>query len=192
MRWIEKPAELQPRELSELIKELSFIDALFLMRRLAQCPQVSVERGCREGIDAHLRSRRTELGGLLIGRAFMPNADLPADWGCVVLVQDFVPSEECRTTGVSLAMGTEVWDRARERLGECMVVGWYHSHPSLGAFFSGTDRWTQRHFFNRPYSIGLVIDPIRGEEAWFVGPEATPLPGRPLEGIARRRSIRRL
>jgi proteasome lid subunit RPN8/RPN11 len=82
-------------------------------------------------------------------------------------------------------MGTEVWNRARERLGDRIVVGWYHSHPNLGAFFSGTDRRTQRHFFNRPYSVGLVIDPVRGEEAWFVGPEATPLPGRPLEAIIR-------
>ncbi len=42
-----------------------------------------------------------------------------------------------------------------------MVVGWYHSHPNLGAFFSGTDRATQRAFFNRPYSVGLVVDPVR-------------------------------
>jgi len=78
---------------------------------------------------------------------------------------------------VSLAMGTEIWDRARDLMARAgsMVVGWYHSHPNLGAFFSGTDRATQRAFFNRPYSVGLVVDPVRGEEAWFVGPASTPL-----------------
>jgi hypothetical protein len=56
-----------------------------------------------------------------------------------------------------------------------MVVGWYHSHPNLGAFFSGTDRKTQRSFFSQRYSLGLVADPVRSEEAWFVGPDATAL-----------------
>lgn len=188
VRWIEKPGDIQPRQLSELVRELSFVDAIALVRRLPQSAQVTLERSCRERIAAHLKTRRTELGGLLIGRAFAPDADFPGDWGHAVWVEDFVPSEEFRTSGVSLEMGTEVWNRAREHLTarERMVVGWYHSHPNLGAFFSGTDRRTQRHFFNQPYSIGLVMDPVRGEEAWFVGPEAIPLPGRPLEVITRR------
>jgi proteasome lid subunit RPN8/RPN11 len=56
-----------------------------------------------------------------------------------------------------------------------IIVGWYHSHPKLGAFFSGTDRATQRAFFNHPYSVGLVVDPWRNEDAWFLGPEAASL-----------------
>ena len=59
-----------------------------------------------------------------------------------------------------------------------MVVGWYHSHPNRGAFFSGTDRRTQRALFTQSYSIGLVIDPVRGEEAWFWGPDSIPLSAR--------------
>jgi proteasome lid subunit RPN8/RPN11 len=67
-------------------------------------------------------------------------------------------------------MGTEVWDRARDEVSDgIQVVGWYHSHPNIGAFFSGTDRKTQRAFFNHPYSVGLVIDPVRDDSAWFVG-----------------------
>jgi len=59
--------------------------------------------------------------------------------------------------------------------GHTITVGWYHSHPDLGAFFSQTDRATQRAFFNAPYSVALVIDPIRNEEAWFVGAESSRL-----------------
>ena len=102
---------------------------------------------------------------------------VPDRWGPLVSIDGFLASETCRTSGVSLAMGTEIWDRARDLMARTgsMVVGWYHSHPNLGAFFSGTDRATQRAFFNRPYSVGLVVDPVRGEEAWFVGPASTPL-----------------
>jgi proteasome lid subunit RPN8/RPN11 len=54
------------------------------------------------------------------------------------------------------------------------VVGWYHSHPGLGAFFSHTDRRTQQAFFAHAYSVGWVVDPLRGESAWFVGPRSLP------------------
>ncbi|MCG3201208.1 MAG: hypothetical protein NFCOHLIN_01074 [Gammaproteobacteria bacterium] len=53
-----------------------------------------------------------------------------------------------------------------------MVVGWFHSHPNLGAFFSGTDRSTQRKFFGHEYSLGYVIDPIRDEHAYFLGADS--------------------
>jgi proteasome lid subunit RPN8/RPN11 len=117
------------------------------------------------------------MGGLLIGRAYVAGDALPDSWGPMVTVERFVPSETFRSSPVSLAMGTEIWSRARSMMARDggMVVGWYHSHPNLSAFFSGTDRATQRAFFNRPYNVGLVIDPVRDEEVWFVGPDSASL-----------------
>ncbi|GGA51374.1 hypothetical protein GCM10010981_45960 [Dyella nitratireducens] len=57
-----------------------------------------------------------------------------------------------------------------------LVVGWFHSHPNLGAFFSGTDRKTQRDFFFHPYSTGYVVDPVRDEHAFFLGAESFQIP----------------
>lgn len=180
MHWVEKAPDIQSERLSTLIRQLSFVDALVLVRRLGARPQISLEQSCREALSAHLKSRATEMGGLLIGRAFAADPEFPTTWSYFIHVETCVPSEEFRTSSVSLMMGTEVWDRARVHLGKRLVVGWYHSHPNLGAFFSGTDRRTQRHFFNRPYNVGLVMDPVREEEAWFVGPEAMPVLERPL------------
>jgi len=88
----------------------------------------------------------------------------------VIAVADFARSVEYDSTGVSLRMGTDVWESARMKAGaDDSVIGWYHSHPNLGAFFSGTDRRTQRAFFNHPHCVGLVIDPVRNEEKWFIG-----------------------
>jgi hypothetical protein len=182
MRWADQYSDAQPRQLQEFLGGLSFIDGLVVLRQLTRCSLVIVAEICRKGIATHLKSRQTELGGILIGRAFSSDNRLGRIYGKhVILLEDFVPSEKFESTGVSLAMGTEVWNRVSERLGDRMVIGWYHSHPNLGAFFSGTDRRTQRHFFREAYSVGLVIDPIRNEEAWFIGPEATPLPCSPLE-----------
>ena len=56
------------------------------------------------------------------------------------------------------------------------MIGWYHTHPNLGAFFSGTDETTQRSFFNQSYSLGLVIDPARCEKKIFFGASSEEYP----------------
>ena len=75
-------------------------------------------------------------------------------------------------------MDTAVWAHARQACSDNneVVIGWYHSHPNLGAFFSGTDRYTQRHFFQHEHCLGLVVDPIRHDEKWFVGPDLVEYP----------------
>ena len=45
------------------------------------------------------------------------------------------------------------------------IVGWYHSHPSLGCFVSSIDFATQKRFQALfPDAVGLVIDPSPPEE----------------------------
>ncbi|CDJ61250.1 26S proteasome non-ATPase subunit, putative [Eimeria maxima] len=43
-----------------------------------------------------------------------------------------------------------------------MVVGWYHSHPGFGCWFSGTDVNTQQSFEQlNQRAVGVVVDPIQ-------------------------------
>jgi len=43
-----------------------------------------------------------------------------------------------------------------------VVVGWYHSHPGFGCWFSATDMNTQQSFEQlNPRAVGVVIDPIQ-------------------------------
>merc|ERR1712178_483861 len=43
-----------------------------------------------------------------------------------------------------------------------MVVGWYHSHPGFGCWFSGVDVNTQQSFEQlNPRAVGVVVDPIQ-------------------------------
>jgi hypothetical protein len=49
-------------------------------------------------------------------------------------------------------------------------------NPGLGAFFSETDRKTQRAFFNHAYCLGWVIDPASDDEKWFLGARCEQLP----------------
>ena len=118
---------------------------------------------------AHLRAHDVEQGGLLVGQAF---AD-PRDGSVAhVRVLRCAAAQAAHGTAFSLRMESGVWLAAQSLLapGE-LIVGWYHSHPGLTAFFSDTDRQTQRAFFNHPYSVGWVIDPVGGDEALFLGAE---------------------
>ena len=123
---------------------------------------------------AHVGDSVPERGGLLIGEPIVKEAGdtLPV----LVHVRAAAAGIDDEATSTSLRLHTGVWDAARAALqpGEC-VVGWFHSHPGFGAFFSGTDRHTQRGFFHHPFSLGWVIDPRRREQAWFVGPESRAL-----------------
>merc|ERR1719197_140464 len=43
-----------------------------------------------------------------------------------------------------------------------MVVGWYHSHPGFGCWFSGVDINTQQSFEQlNARAVGVVVDPIQ-------------------------------
>ena len=123
---------------------------------------------------AHVHDSALERGGLLIGEPLLNAAadTVPA----LVHVRAAVAGLDDEATSTSLRLHTGVWDAARAALqpGE-VVVGWFHSHPGIGAFFSGTDRHTQAAFFHHPFSLGWVIDPQRREQAWFVGPASRAL-----------------
>jgi proteasome lid subunit RPN8/RPN11 len=175
--WRELPPDLQATPLAALFRRSSFIVAAQVLQLLRDSNAVLITQSCLEDILDHLRRRNTELGGLLLGTAYVPRELGASTKGCLTVADRVIESEQCRSSSVSLAMDTDVWDRARRLLGPSThVVGWYHSHPNLGAFFRGTDRRTQRAFFSQPYSVGLVVDPVRNEQAWFSGADSAPLP----------------
>lgn len=40
-----------------------------------------------------------------------------------------------------------------------ILVGWYHSHPRLGIFLSGTDKRNYKDYHHEDYQIAIVVDP---------------------------------
>ena len=84
-----------------------------------------------------------------------------------------IASTEFTNSGVSLSMSPDVWNRANEVSdNNNFVLGWYHSHPNLGAFFSGTDKYTQKNFFPNNYNLGLVVDPYKEEHKIFINKDS--------------------
>lgn len=173
MQWKELESEIKLGSLAGAFRRLDCLSVLYAMINLSQGIRVYAIRSCAEAVLSHVRSDRKEVGGLLLGRVYQANTGGHNPTDTLIFLTHSVPSADYRNSPVSLEMGTEIWCRANEHISaRNIVVGWYHSHPNLGAFFSGTDRRTQRAFFNHHYSLGWVIDPFRDEQKVFYGAES--------------------
>ncbi|MEM0445588.1 MAG: Mov34/MPN/PAD-1 family protein [Nitrososphaerota archaeon] len=110
-------------------------------------------------INHSLSQPKVEVAGLLIGR----------EENGVVEVWDAATGEQVGTPGFVI-LNEEVMVKVVEFLQEhkipLFIVGWYHSHPSLGLFLSPIDIKTQLTYQSLyPNAIALVIDPSRYEES---------------------------
>lgn len=174
MRWEDQSETVTLPAAAVFLKTLAPADERRLSDLANELPRVVVTAQCLRAMRAHLDASSDERGGLLLGRVY--RQDGAAD-PHVIVAERSIASRVFDSTGVSLRMETELWDQARPLVDAgALVVGWYHSHPNLGAFFSETDRTTQRSFFRNPFSVGIVIDPVREEMRAFVGPHSATVP----------------
>jgi len=101
-----------------------------------------------------------EVIGMLIGR-LEGEGDIKN-----VIVEDAIPishggSIEVKFTEEQLGAFGEIDNKIFEEYGpkNWFTVGWYHSHPNLGIFFSGTDVFNQLFWQDKnPSGIGIVFD----------------------------------
>lgn len=54
-----------------------------------------------------------------------------------------------------------------EKYPQLSIVGWFHTHPGFGIFLSGYDKFIHNNFFNLPWQIAYVIDPLAGKHGFF-------------------------
>jgi proteasome lid subunit RPN8/RPN11 len=170
IHWRDAEPDVGIRSFGKLVQQTNWRNAVALIKNYWDGISVYMTREADQAIEMHVNSESLELGGLLLGRVYSAPSTGDLDYPWITWIEESVPSHEYSNSSVSLRVGTEVWNRASAYLQNgLMVVGWYHSHPNIGAFFSSTDRATQSGFFNNLYSLGLVIDPIRRERKCFWG-----------------------
>lgn len=105
-----------------------------------------------------ISSPRNEVAGLLLGNLRRKT----------LFVSDAITGKQ-RSSATHVALEDEFLVRAANEYGRQgkrkSIVGWYHSHPSLGCFVSSIDSATQKRFQALfPDAVGLVIDPSPPEE----------------------------
>jgi len=55
-----------------------------------------------------------------------------------------------------------------ENFPEKVFLGWYHTHPRMGVFFSQWDAWLHQNFFPEPWQVALVIEPHQSIGGFFI------------------------
>jgi proteasome lid subunit RPN8/RPN11 len=72
---------------------------------------------------------------------------------------------------VHFTFTADAWARIHEdrsdQFPDLQIVGWFHTHPDLGVFYSADDVVVHSAAFVMPWQVGLVIDPIRLEGCLF-------------------------
>jgi proteasome lid subunit RPN8/RPN11 len=170
MKWTELEPDIKYTSLSDGFRCFDCYSILCFSYNFSIGINILIANSCHENIQAHVHSENKEIGGLLLGRVFQGKNKQGCANYMLTIVTRSIPTEKYDHTRTSLRMDTEVWSRADKYFSDGeIVVGWYHSHPNLGAFFSETDQKTQQAFFNHGYSMGLVIDPVRNTQEVFIG-----------------------
>lgn len=49
-----------------------------------------------------------------------------------------------------------------------VFLGWYHTHPRMGVFFSHWDTWLHQNFFPESWQVALVIEPHQSVGGFFI------------------------
>lgn len=140
--------------------------------------RVIVSQAALQQIDSHGRSNLySELGGALLGRAYQFQGRL------YVEIQAALPVVSADHGPVHFTFTADTWrqlSRDREQhYPKLEIVGWFHTHPNLGVFYSADDVVVHSAAFTLPWQVGLVVDPAREEACFFAweGGELAPLPG---------------
>ena len=106
-----------------------------------------------------------ERGTILLG-------DYCEDLGKIhVIISNYIEARYTDASASTLTFTHETWDYVYKEQGakypDKKIVGWQHTHPSYGIFLSNYDLFIQENFFNLPFQVAYVIDPIQKIRGFF-------------------------
>lgn len=132
--------------------------------------QVVVTREALDLIHAHGREKTdVEICGVLVGKLYRDAL------GPYLLIHHAARGTQATQKAAQVTFTAETWEKINAELErraaaghDEKIVGWYHTHPGFGIFLSGMDLFIQDNFFNLPFQVAFVYDPVGGDEGAFV------------------------
>jgi len=107
---------------------------------------------------------KQEIGGFLVG-------NFCQDFKPFLYVRHFLPASDTSSRFASLTFTHNTWEKMNTQIERSFpdhrVIGWHHTHPSMGVFLSNHDRFIQRHFFDQTWQIAMVVDPCQQQLGIF-------------------------
>lgn len=128
-------------------------------------PRIVVRQTALQQIATHCAANlQAEVGGALLGYPYHHNQQ------SFVEVLAAIPAHSPDHGPVHFTFTADVWaqlQRDRAAYPQLDVVGWFHTHPDLGVFFSVDDVVVHSAAFTQPWQVALVVDPVRAEASFF-------------------------
>lgn len=129
--------------------------------------QVIIKRSVLNAINRHGQTTSdVEVCGVLAGNVYRDEA------GPYLRVDAAVRGEFSGNSSAQVTFTAETWNHIQSVMEkdhpDLRMVGWYHTHPGFGIFLSDMDLFIHGNFFNLPWQIALVYDPISGEDGVFI------------------------
>ncbi len=126
-------------------------------------------------IRAHsISNLRSELGGVLLGHAYRDGERLMVD------VIAALPARNDDHGPIHFTFTADAWSQIHHekatKYPDLEIVGWFHTHPGLGVFYSSDDVVVHTAAFTLPWHVGLVVDPLGNEASYFGWQEGTLAP----------------
>ena len=128
--------------------------------------KVYIKQDVYKALEKYASSDTTkELGTILIG-------DYCEDLGKLhVIISDYIEAKYTDASASTLTFTHETWDyihKEHDRLYPTKkIIGWQHTHPNYGIFLSNYDLFIQDNFFNMPFQVAYVIDPLQNIRGFF-------------------------
>lgn len=146
----------------------SLADTCILHGRLPRTGQVNVliSQAAWGQVVAHATSNiGVELGGALLGTAYQHDGQVYLE------VQAAIPAVSRDHGPIHFTFSADSWTQLHQdrtaNYPNLDIVGWFHTHPGLGVFYSGDDVVVHSAAFTLPWHVGLVVDPVRRESCFF-------------------------
>lgn len=129
--------------------------------------QAVIKRSVLEAMHDHGKTTiDVEICGVMVGKVHH-DAN-----GLYLLVHGSIAGEQAANKETQVTFTAETWTAIQATMDRDFpgdrIVGWYHTHPGFGVFLSGMDLFIQENFFNLPWQVALVYDPIANDDGLFV------------------------
>lgn len=88
-----------------------------------------------------------------------------------VIISNYIEARYTDASASTLTFTHETWNyvykEQEAKYPDKKIVGWQHTHPSYGIFLSNYDLFIQKNFFNLPFQVAYVIDPVQNIRGFF-------------------------
>ncbi|MGB7156580.1 MAG: Mov34/MPN/PAD-1 family protein [Tepidisphaeraceae bacterium] len=124
--------------------------------------RVTLEQIHRHGKE----TTEVEICGVLVGNVYR---DASGPW---LYIESSIRGDAAEGHAAQVTFKAQTWEHIQREMDtkhpDQRIVGWYHTHPGFGIFLSGMDLFIQDNFFNLPWQVAFVYDPIGGDEGSFM------------------------